>query len=331
MFTVAKTNWQTPPRIAGASGFFEIVRTIPSNLSGNGLIVGIWVRNDRNGEFFISCSDVNFKGGTTPEQFHNIGSFITSDMRILKPGDSVHFRIFGVDGARKELADITQKITAANLAPGQWGKEIANQVNPAVARIGELNGQTVTFNEANPLTNSTYATNKAYTQAMSIIAGEDPGPVNPAAPVARITGPTTLKSGQAFTFSGTGSTGSNGPLLYEWAVPGMTGVPNGATISGNAYTVTETTTFKARLNVRDQENHKTNQAEFNFTVTPGGGGDEPDPYKEGTPYKAGDLVTNNGKTYRCKPHPFTAWCAGAAWAYAPGTGTAWAQAWDEVN
>jgi chitin-binding protein len=44
-------------------------------------------------------------------------------------------------------------------------------------------------------------------------------PVNPTAPVARITGPTALKSGQAFTFSGTGSSGSNGQLVYQWVVP----------------------------------------------------------------------------------------------------------------
>ena len=110
----------------------------------------------------------------------------------------------------------------------------------------------------------------------------------------------------------------------------MTSAPNGATVGGNAYTVTEATVFTARLNVRDQQNGKTGQAEQNFTVTPGGGGEEYPAYKEGTAYKAGDIVSNRGNNYRCKPQPFTPWCAGAAWAYAPGTGAAWDQAWEQV-
>lgn len=329
-FTVAKTNWQTPPRIAGASGYFEIVRTIPNNLEGNGLIVGIWVRNDPNGEFFISCSDVNFAGGGVPEEPHNIGSFITADMLSVKRGDSVHYRIFGVDAARTEVVNITQKVTASNEAPGQWGKEIADKVDSSIARIGELEGQTITFNQASPLINSTYVTNKGYTQAMSFTGGEDPGPVNPAPPVARITGPTSLKSGDAFTFSGTGSTSSNGPLLYQWAIPGLVGGQNASTASGTALKVGELTNFVARLNVRDQKNGKTSQAEFNFTVTPSSGGGDHPAYVEGTAYKAGDIVTNNGKNYKCKPHPYTAWCAGRASYYAPGTGQAWDQAWDAL-
>ncbi|OPA82584.1 hypothetical protein BFW86_26555 [Pseudomonas fluorescens] len=330
-FTVARSDWQTPPKIAGTSGFFEITRTVPNGLSGNGLIVGIWVRNDPQGEFFISCADVNFKGDGIPEKLHNIGAFINADMQALKPGDSVHFRIFGNDGARSELVDITHKISSANLAPGLWGKEIADKVPSSIARVGELNGDTVTFNQATPSSNSTFATKESYSQAMSIIAGDDPGPVNPAPPVARITGPTALKSGDTFTFSGAASSGSNGALLYTWTVPGMTGVQNGMSVSGTAYTVAQPTAFKARLNVRDQENGKTSQAEFDFTVTPAGGGEEYPAYKEGTPYKAGDIVSNQGKHYQCKPHPYTAWCAGAAWAYAPGSGTAWEQAWEEVK
>ncbi|WP_158783425.1 hypothetical protein [Pantoea sp. BAV 3049] len=54
-------------------------------------------------------------------------------------------------------------------------------------------------------------------------------------------------------------------------------------------------------------------------------------YVEGTNYAAGDRVTVAGMNYSCKPAPFTAWCAGAAWAYAPGTGSHWEEAWDVVD
>lgn len=54
-------------------------------------------------------------------------------------------------------------------------------------------------------------------------------------------------------------------------------------------------------------------------------------YVEGTPYAAGDKVTVAGVNYSCKPAPFTGWCAGAAWAYAPGTGEHWQEAWDQID
>ncbi|MDA9557064.1 Ig-like domain-containing protein [Vibrio sp.] len=50
-------------------------------------------------------------------------------------------------------------------------------------------------------------------------------------------------------------------------------------------------------------------------------------YVEGYPYEAGDCVTNHNELYECKPWPYTPWCAGVAWAYEPGMGSAWDQAW----
>jgi chitin-binding protein len=64
-----------------------------------------------------------------------------------------------------------------------------------------------------------------------------------------------------------------------------------------------------------------------LTINPGGGGSHP-AYPAGKPYKAGDIVSNQGKNYRCKPWPYTDWCNGSADAYAPGTGRAWTEAWE---
>jgi hypothetical protein len=44
-------------------------------------------------------------------------------------------------------------------------------------------------------------------------------------------------------------------------------------------------------------------------------------------YVAGSVVQNVGHSYQCKPYPYSGWCNGAAWAYAPGTGTYWTDAW----
>ncbi|ELA4932036.1 chitinase [Vibrio vulnificus] len=54
-------------------------------------------------------------------------------------------------------------------------------------------------------------------------------------------------------------------------------------------------------------------------------------YSENESYVGGDIVAHVGKLFRCKDGATQAWCSGAAWAYAPGTGTAWDQAWQEVS
>ncbi len=46
-------------------------------------------------------------------------------------------------------------------------------------------------------------------------------------------------------------------------------------------------------------------------------------------YNAGNQVANLGKVYECRPWPYSGWCNGAAWAYAPGTGTNWTDAWTD--
>ena len=52
------------------------------------------------------------------------------------------------------------------------------------------------------------------------------------------------------------------------------------------------------------------------------------PYVAGSTYHGGDKVTNNGSTYTCLSQMVSSWCSSsAAWAYAPGTGSAWTQAW----
>ena len=54
-------------------------------------------------------------------------------------------------------------------------------------------------------------------------------------------------------------------------------------------------------------------------------------YVEGEIYTGGDVVSNAGRLYQCKNGVTQAWCSGAAWAYVPGTGTAWEQAWTEAT
>ncbi|WP_323146705.1 lytic polysaccharide monooxygenase [Pseudomonas marginalis] len=330
-FERAQTDWgNNPPIMSGASGYFKFAVPIPSGQTGNATLFVQWQRIDPAGEGFYNCSDINIVGAGIPEQWVDIGQFIDQVMETLKPGDSVHFRILDNTPAAREVVDITLPITASNLDPNIWGQQLANQINPSIAKVGEKKTGNIVFNTSDASANSVYTLAKGYSRAMAIIPGSET-PTNPTAPVAKITGPTTMQSGRPFTFSASQSVGYNGPLLYSWTVIGMNKPYNQMTVNGVAVTVREPTEHEVRLLVRDEQNGKTGLAQQTFIVTPSSGGGDYPAYKEGTAYNAGDIVSNNGKNYKCKPHPYTAWCAGAAWAYAPGTGTAWDQAWDEVR
>ncbi len=94
-------------------------------------------------------------------------------------------------------------------------------------------------------------------------------------------------------------------------------------------TPTSDTRYGFVLKVTDDKG-LSRSATHEILIKGSGGTTPPDgnpPYKEGNAYKAGDKVSNLGGNYQCKPHPYTGWCAGAAWAYEPGKGTAWSDAW----
>jgi len=54
-------------------------------------------------------------------------------------------------------------------------------------------------------------------------------------------------------------------------------------------------------------------------------------YLENGGYSAGSRVVNGSKQYECKPFPYSGWCNGASWAYAPGTGSNWQDAWIDLG
>lgn len=50
-------------------------------------------------------------------------------------------------------------------------------------------------------------------------------------------------------------------------------------------------------------------------------------YSENNGYVPGSKVKNAGRQYECREWPYSGWCNGASWAYAPGTGLYWTDAW----
>lgn len=54
-------------------------------------------------------------------------------------------------------------------------------------------------------------------------------------------------------------------------------------------------------------------------------------YVENSGYVEGSQVKNGSNIYQCRAWPNSGWCNGASWAYAPGTGTYWTDAWTLVG
>ncbi|MEW7865549.1 glycosyl hydrolase family 18 protein [Aeromonas diversa] len=146
------------------------------------------------------------------------------------------------------------------------------------------------------------------------------------APVLSMPATASVESGKQVTIQANASDPNGDALTYQWSVPaGLTATgQNSATLVVTGPAVTADTLYDLSLTVSDGALDVT--AVTRLTVKPAGGAGYP-AYKAGTTYKAGDRVSNVGGNYECKPYPFTTWCSGAAWAYEPGKGTAWQDAW----
>jgi len=82
----------------------------------------------------------------------------------------------------------------------------------------------------------------------------------------------------------------------------------------------------------DNDGTSITSSAINITVNTDNGGEcDEAQYVEDGGYSEGSLVQNEGNVYQCRDFPNSGWCNGAAWAYAPGTGTYWQDAWTLVG
>ena len=93
--------------------------------------------------------------------------------------------------------------------------------------------------------------------------------------------------------------------------------------------------YSLTIVVTDNQGATTTSAGITITVnaSQGGGGScsGTPQYTENGGYTAGSQVQNGGNKYQCKEYPYSGWCNGSAWAYAPGTGSYWQDAWTLVG
>lgn len=153
-------------------------------------------------------------------------------------------------------------------------------------------------------------------------------------PQANITGGTelTIAAAQGLVLSGKSSSGSQ--LRFTWSNASGLGLQaNGDQVLVRAPQNTKPGNHEVKLLVTDNKGNtaqSTHALRVKAAETGGTEGDIAD-YRPGVSYKAGDKVKNVGKVFQCKPMPYSAWCGQSAAHYAPGTGSAWGQAWTQIK
>jgi hypothetical protein len=122
------------------------------------------------------------------------------------------------------------------------------------------------------------------------------------------TAPGTVSSVAFYNGSTLLGTDTSSPYSFVWS-----------NVAAGTYTLTTRAT--------DNQGAVGTSAAITITVTGGSGCTGKPQYVENGGYVAGSQVQNSGSWYECKPYPFTGWCNGASWAYAPGSGLYWSDAW----
>ncbi|MFT6098818.1 MAG: chitinase [Arenicella sp.] len=147
-------------------------------------------------------------------------------------------------------------------------------------------------------------------------------------PVAVANGPYTAVSGSSISFNSSGSNDPDGQnLSYAWTF----GDGASSTQANPSHTYAAVGGYSAVLTVIDNDG-ATAGANAEVTIdeeqVSGNCNGLPN-YVAGQTYSKDQRVARAGKEYRCD---VAGWCSSsAAWAYAPGTGTYWSDAWTEIG
>lgn len=334
-FTEYKTDWTTPPYVGEppSIGNFQFKVPVPQGQTGNAIVFVYWQRLDAGNEAFFNCSDITLDQGGTPAPWTEIGTFITQS-DTPKAGDKVRARVFGHTKSFSEKVDVTADVTNADATV--WAAALENKLRAYsnIVKVGiRREDGSIAFDPSRIYGNRVFVSDAKDTYQFGIIDGGVVTPIDQRPPLAVYTGPATVKSGEKFTVSASQSVGYNGALRYHWA--GVFFQPSGiaetVTASATAPVVTKPENMDLSINVLDPKNGKNNAFSTRIAVTPStGGGDEYPAYVPGTVYKAGDKVSNQGANYQCKQFPESEWCKQAPPYYAPGTGSHWKDAWEQI-
>ncbi|WP_276574004.1 chitinase [Limnobaculum eriocheiris] len=163
----------------------------------------------------------------------------------------------------------------------------------------------------------------------------------PIAPTLTLSPSWQVQSGSQVVITATAtdpdSTGSQ--LTWSWTIPSELTQVTGQgtnTLTITAPSVTTVKSYQLTARVIDQNNLSATantalQVNPVAEPTPAPSGDYQYVYpKDISKYTAGTRVLGkDGSIYECKPFPYSGWCSQAAWAYEPGKGVNWKDAWDK--
>jgi hypothetical protein len=169
--------------------------------------------------------------------------------------------------------------------------------------------------------------------AIKQVVDQRSGGVTNPAPTVNLTAPasgTTYNAPATVTITANAS--DNGSVAKVEFYQGGTKLGEDAS-SPYAYTWTNAGagTYSLTAKAIDNEGAATTSSSASITVNGTSSGCSAAQYVENNGYVAGSQVKNSGSVYQCREWPNSGWCNGAAWAYAPGTGTYWQDAWTLVG
>ncbi|MFG6656695.1 Ig-like domain-containing protein [Scandinavium sp. M-37] len=224
----------------------------------------------------------------------------------------------------------------------QW-----EQLSGPAVKLSNANAAKATFTVASPLVQASYSfrvtvnDGKQSSHADTTVTVTDPNqPVKPALSVATMQ---QVNAGSQVTIVATATDPDSTAqqLKWHWTLPAGVGQVSGQ--DTNTLTIIEPAdakeaSYALQVKVTDQSGLSAN-GEVTLQVhaaaqpdpTPAPAGDYDYVYPDGlASYTDGTKVlAADGSIYQCKPFPYSGWCAGAAWAYAPATGSNWQDAWDK--
>lgn len=321
-------------------------------LQGKQVLVSVWQRVDAAGENFVSCSDVDFSGGSTPvTPTWNAIDGKSWILKITQPKAN-ELVTFSITKNGTTLASYPLSVTSNNV--GTWDSILAAKVNTDTSHnnlvaIGVLNTSTgtVTYDAADQSKDYVYL-NKGVAEsgisyAYTLTKVNDPNPVTigwGALGLPLKDWLNTIKTGDKLSFS-LNKNGVETDTFDAMTVATVASAEKDLAAAINAHTFKNSVQIKAGV-----------QNGSSVTFTAGGANkvyvykssDSTDAwsyvirnsstvvkYKYAYPtgkgsYLAGDIVkSTNGSLYKCK---IAGWCNGVDWAYAPGTGSYSSDAWD---
>jgi GH18 family chitinase len=230
-------------------------------------------------------------------------------------------------------ASITINANATDTAPG------------TVAKVDFYNGTTLLGTDTSSPYSFSWTSVAAGTYTLTTKATDDQGAVGTSAAVtvtvnvasnpAPTTSITSPANNATFTAPASITINANATDTSPGTVAKVD-FYNGSTLLGTdtsspysfSWTSVAAGTYTLTTKATDNQGAVGTSAAITVTVSGGTGTCTGKPqYVENNGYVAGSQVQNVGSLYECKPYPYTGWCNGAAWAYAPGTGTYWTDAW----